>query len=45
MVISFTTLLFACSTAIGVFAAPKPYEDLSLRDSSLFERSTLSSTG
>lgn len=42
--VSLSTLLFAFTAAIGVFAAPKP-EDLSLRDSSLIERSTPSSTG
>ncbi|OJJ64592.1 hypothetical protein ASPSYDRAFT_168372 [Aspergillus sydowii CBS 593.65] len=38
--VSLSALLFACTTAIGVFAAPKPSEE-----SSLIERSTPSSTG
>lgn len=41
--VSLSALLFACTAAIGAFAAPT--KDLSLSESSLIERSTPSSTG
>ncbi|KAI9375170.1 endo-1,4-beta-xylanase A [Aspergillus egyptiacus] len=43
--VSFSALLLACTAALGVFAAPKPAEDLSARSNSLVERQTPSSTG
>ncbi|KAL4981007.1 endo-1,4-beta-xylanase A [Aspergillus desertorum] len=43
--VPFSALLLACFAACGVFAAPSSSEDLSVREASLLERSTPSSTG